>query len=83
MADKNIDSPTKNDCASCRLIGGFSLLLCSAYVFSAVKRYNTKFAKISSGLFGISLGYTGIARLLNMYPFETHSNLKEKKNANF
>ncbi|KFM81226.1 hypothetical protein X975_02893, partial [Stegodyphus mimosarum] len=64
----------KEDCLSCRLIGGTSLLLASGYVFYRGKQAKLRSTKVVSLAFGSSLGYTGIARLLNIYPFDIKSN---------
>ncbi|GFY38129.1 hypothetical protein TNIN_360461 [Trichonephila inaurata madagascariensis] len=65
------DPSTPKDCLACRILGGSSLLLCSVYVLSMGIRAKTRNAKISSYLFGSSLGYTGVARLLDIFPFGT------------
>ncbi|GBN53467.1 hypothetical protein AVEN_64503-1 [Araneus ventricosus] len=69
MEDKKEPKPTNNDCLSCRLIGGSSMLFCSLYVFSVAYRSKSRMTKITSGLFGSSLGYIGISRFLNIFPF--------------
>ncbi|GFT57897.1 hypothetical protein NPIL_7511 [Nephila pilipes] len=67
--DNKDSSETPKDCLSCRIIGGSSLILCSAYVFSFGIRAKSRNAKISSFLFASSLGYTGFARLVDIFPF--------------
>ncbi|CAL1261038.1 unnamed protein product [Larinioides sclopetarius] len=69
MEDKKESKITNNDCLSCRLIGGSSMLFCSLYVFSMAYRSKNLTSKITSGLFGSSLGYIGIARFLDIFPF--------------
>lgn len=70
-------SNTAEDCFSCRIIGSTALIVASAYVFTRGIKARLLSTQIISTMFGSSLGYTGMARFMDWYPFNQHQKLIE------
>ena len=66
----NQKNPTKiADCLSCLLWGGAVHVSIAGFVASHIKEMGSRVAKGFLIAFSSGVGYVGIARLFNLYPF--------------
>jgi len=75
---KNINDDAKSsqelkikDCWSCRIYGTLFHLGVAGFVASHYKNMPSKSAKSFIVIFSSGVGYLGLARLFNLYPFPT------------